>query len=509
MKHTRRGSGILLHISSLPSPYGIGTFGEEAYRFVDFLEKAGQSYWQILPLGQTSYGDSPYQSFSIDAGNPYFIDLDLLAEEGLLSKEDYISLDFGKNKEEVDYEKLYRHRYALLYQAYENFPQDDLAYREFMTTENAWLNDYALFMALKEEHQGKSWNLWKDTFKYRNSSALQHYQDANWKKVDFWKFLQFQFMKQWMALKDYANERGISIIGDLPIYVAYDSVDVWKNPNYFQLDEKAELRSVAGCPPDAFSETGQLWGNPLYDWHKMESNGYEWWISRMKRASLLYDSIRIDHFRGFESYYSIPATAETAILGQWEKGPGMKLFSKIKEDLGELDIIAEDLGLLTPEVYKLLEETGFPGMKVLQFAFESREGGDYLPHNYKENSIAYLGTHDNTTTMAWLKQASKEEIAYIKEYFNFGDKKRESLAWKLICQCLASVSRIAMIPMQDYLLLGEEARMNHPSTLGKNWTWRMKEEGLSESLCPKIYQITKLYQRLPKRSILENKEKKD
>lgn len=495
-KNKKRGSGILLHISSLPSKYGIGNFGKEAYNFVDFLKKSGQSYWQILPLGQTSYGDSPYQSFSTNAGNPYFIDFDLLEKEGLLKTKEYETIDWGKENIKIDYEKIYNHRYMVLFKASERFDFSNKKYIEFLEKEKLWIEDYALFMSIKFFHKGISWNLWEDNFRFKDKETLDKYKKDNKKDIDFWKFIQFKFYEQWNQLKTYANENGVKIIGDIPIYVAYDSVDVWKNPEYFQLTEKYEPVSVAGVPPDPFSPTGQLWGNPLYNWKYMKKTNYKWWIERMKSASEIYDVIRIDHFRGFDSYFSIPAKDKTAVRGKWKKGPGIKLFKELKKELGELDIIAEDLGFLTPSVIKLLKDSSFPGMKLMQFAFDSREGGDYLPHNYTQNSIAYIGTHDNDTGLGWLETADKKDIEYMKEYLATEENNIEELLWKIICRTMSTVSNITIIQMQDYLMLGNEARMNKPATLGGNWCWRMEKDSLKNELTKKIYNITKLYQRI-------------
>lgn len=495
-KLDKRGSGILLHISSLPSNYGIGTFGEEAYRFADFLKESGQSYWQILPLGQTSFGDSPYQSFSINAGNPYFIDLDLLAKDGLLKKEDYISLNWGDNSTQVDYGLLYNTRYEVLKKAFENFNLNDINYKEFLKKERDWLDDYAIFMTMKRRNSNSSWDTWDIEFKTRDKKTLANFIKENSADIDFWRFIQYKFYEQWNNLKDYVNNLGIDIIGDVPIYVAYDSVDVWKNPEFFQLDENLEMVSVAGCPPDGFSADGQLWGNPLYNWEYMEKTKYKWWINRLESAISLYNIVRMDHFRGFESYYSIPAKDKTAVNGHWEKGPGMKLFNAVKKNLGDLDIIAEDLGFVTDEVAELLKDSGFPGMKLLEFAFDSREGGDYLPHNYTQNSVGYIGTHDNDTAVGWLVNSKTEDIEYMRMYldiYTFDDK---ATAWKMIDRIMSSVCNTVIIQMQDYLGLGSESRMNTPSALGSNWSWRMKKEDINLELAKGIIHVTGLYKRM-------------
>ena len=497
-KITSRGSGILLHVSSLPSNYGIGTFGEEAYKFVDFLKYSGQTYWQILPLGQTSYGDSPYQSFSINAGNPYFIDLDILAYEGLLKQEEYQTLNWGDNPTLIDYELMYNLRYHILEKAFTRFNLKEDGYIKFLEQEKNWLEDYALFMAIKKVNNDYAWEKWSEKFRKKDPETLKCFIKNNREKIEFWKFLQYKFYTQWRNLKNYANKNGIKIIGDIPIYVAYDSVEVWKNPEYFQLDEQLNMISVAGCPPDAFSAIGQLWGNPLYNWEYMEKTKYNWWIDRLKSATTLYDIVRIDHFRGFESYYSIPANETTALNGKWQKGPGIKLFNRIKEELGELNLIAEDLGYLTEDVIQLLKETGYPGMKLMQFAFDSREGGDYLPHNYTQNSVAYIGTHDNNTALGWILSANSNDIEYMRSYLDIYTSNDKETVWKMISRTMAVTSNVVIIQMQDYLGLGDEARMNVPSTIGGNWCWRMWKNATDERLIQSMLHITGLYKRIRK-----------
>lgn len=495
-KETKRGSGILLHISSLPSDYGIGTFGREAYRFADFLKEAGQSYWQILPLGQTSYGDSPYQSFSINAGNPYFIDLDILCEEGLLEKDEYTHLNWGEDSEKIDYEFMYYTRYTVLEKAFKRFNIEDRKYKEFLTAEKEWLDDYAVFMTIKKKYDDHSWEEWDKEFRMRDKKTLSAFTKEKALEIEFWKFLQFKFYEQWNNLKSYVNDLGIKIIGDIPIYVAYDSVDVWKNPEYFQLDENLNMTAVAGCPPDGFSAVGQLWGTPLYNWEYMEKTKYKWWLKRLEAAVTLYDIVRVDHFRGFESYYSIPAGEKTALNGHWEKGPGMKLFNTVKKELGDLNLIAEDLGYLTEDVMTLLKESGYPGMKLMQFAFDSREGGDYLPHNYSKNSVGYIGTHDNDTAVGWLVNASTEDIEYMRMYLDIYSFDDRNTVWRMICRTMETVCDTVIIQMQDYLGLGTEARMNVPSTLGGNWCWRMRKDVLDWGLAKGIIHITGLYKRI-------------
>jgi len=487
-----RKSGILLHISSLPSDYGIGTMGKEAYKFVDFLKSAKQTLWQILPVGPTSYGDSPYQSFSTNAGNPYFIDLDTLCEEGLLKKTDYSKIKWGTDTKKVDYEAIYNNRFKVLRKAFDNFKTGDLTeFNEFLQKNERWISNYALFMSIKDANKGKSWLEWDDGLRKRDSHSLWEFKSTHEDDVMFWEFLQFKFFEQWDALKEYANENGISIIGDIPIYVALDSAEVWVYPDLFELDEDLMPTAVAGCPPDAFSPTGQFWGNPLYNWEKHKEFGYNWWIDRIKSATTLYDIVRIDHFRGFEGYYSIPYGHETAENGKWLKGPGMDLFNAVKNELGDLPIIAEDLGFLTEDVHKLLKDSGFPGMKVLEFAFDPREESNYLPHTYTQNSVVYVGTHDNNTVNGWIKELDKNTLAFCKKYLDAED----DLVWKLIKTAMASVSETAIIQMQDYLELGEEARMNIPSISGGNWQWRMNKKALTKKLAEKIADITRTYGR--------------
>ncbi len=500
-KKQTRACGVLLPIFSLSSEYGIGAFSKEAYEFVDFLEEAGQSYWQILPLGPTSYGDSPYQSFSTFAGNPYFIDINELISEGLLTKAEADKYDFGGTEESIDYEKMYRSRFKLLQKAFDNLDKAPKAkeikkeFAEFKKNpDNDWLQDYALFMALKNANGGRSWNTWEESIRLRKSAAMKAALTKYAKEVEFYSFLQYLFLKQWTALKDYANGKGIEIIGDIPIYVAFDSADTWANPELFQLDKKNEPIDVAGCPPDAFSATGQLWGNPLYRWDYHKKTGYKWWMKRIGHCYKLYDVVRIDHFRGFDEYYAIPYGNPTAEIGEWRKGPGIELFETMKKELGEKKVIAEDLGFLTPSVIKLVQRTGYPGMKILQFAFDSREESDYLPHNYTKNCIVYTGTHDNATTKGWFNQIPRQDRKFCKEYL--GIHYAKDAVWACIRSAFASVSDTAIIPMQDYLELDAYARINTPSTLGGNWVWRMKKDALTKELCEKMHDYARIYGRL-------------
>ena len=499
-KKQTRACGVLLPIFSLASEYGIGSFSKEAYEFVDFLKEAGQSYWQILPLGPTSYGDSPYQSFSTFAGNPYFIDIEKLIEEGLLTKKDAESYDFGDNAEKVDYEKLYRNRFKLLKKAFDNIDKAKNSKeirKEFdsfkKNKDNDWLRDYSLFMALKNANGGRAWNTWDEDIRLRKASAMKAAFEKYDEEVEFYSFLQYLFLKQWTDLKAYANDKGIEIIGDIPIYVAFDSADTWANPELFQLDKKNTPIDVAGCPPDAFSATGQLWGNPLYRWDYHKKTGYKWWMKRIAHCYKLYDVVRIDHFRGFDEYYAIPYGNPTAEIGEWRKGPGYELFETMKKELGEKKVIAEDLGYLTPSVIKLVKRTGFPGMKILQFAFDSREESDYLPHNYTKNCIVYTGTHDNETTRGWFDHLPRQDKKFCKEYL--GIHYNKDAVWATIRAAFASVSDTAIIPMQDYLELPMSARINTPSTLGGNWVWRMDKNALSKELCEKMRDYARIYGR--------------
>ena len=488
-----RESGILMHITSLPGPYGIGTMGKKAYAFVDFLEKAGQSYWQILPLTPTGYGDSPYQSFSACAGNHYLIDLDTLVEEGLLKREDILVVNWGDSETRVDYGRMYQQRIRVLKNAFARFVPDE-AYAAFVQENESWLSEYALFMALKAENGGKTWLDWEEKLKNHDAAALEEKRLEMKQTIELQYFLQYIFDKQWKALRGYANGKGIRIIGDVPIYVPLDSADVWAAPELFQLDENRRPEVVAGCPPDAFTADGQLWGNPIYDWEKMHDTGYAWWVKRLKAAEKLYDVVRIDHFRGFESYWAVPAGDDTARNGKWVKGPGMEFIKAVKTHLPELDFIAEDLGYVTREVRQLQLDSGYPGMKVIEFAFDSREESDYLPHLYPVDSVCYTGTHDNVTLKQWFDEASLADIAYAKTYL--GLNKEEGYIWGMIRAGMSSVSRICVVQMQDYLGLGKEARMNYPGTLSTaNWTWRAEEGFDSEVLAEKIGYLTRIYGR--------------
>lgn len=491
-----RRNGMLLPIASLPSPYGIGGFSKEAYEFIDLLEETGQKLWQILPLGPTSYGDSPYQSFSTFAGNPYFIDLDTLAEKGWLTKEACEASDYGDNESYIDYGRIYNSRFVLLKQAFLNSDiLSDEKFTEFCKANQHWLPDYALYMALKNQNDGKSWIEWEEEIRLRKPEAVECYKKELEEECNFYEFLQYEFHEQWTKVKEYAHKKGIQIVGDVPIYVAFDSADTWANPELFQLDEKNLPLGVAGCPPDAFSATGQLWGNPLYNWAYHKKTGYDWWLKRIAYCFDLYDIVRIDHFRGFDEYYSIPYGDETAVNGHWEKGPGMDLFDTVKEKLGELDIIAEDLGFLTESVFQLLKDSGYPGMKVLQFAFDPSEDSDYLNYKYQRNCVVYTGTHDNDTTAGWFEKLSDGDREVALRYMNSFYTPKEEQHWDLIALAMRSTADTCIIPVQDFLGLGSEARINMPSTLGDNWKWRMTKGAFSEELKEKIRRMTKLYGR--------------
>lgn len=492
-----RRQGILMPISSIPSSYGIGTFGKESYRFVDFLSKAGQSLWQILPLGPTGYGDSPYQSFSTFAGNPYFIDLELLIEAGYLTEEECDACDWGASPESIDYERIYLSRFDLLKKAYERgFARIKKTedYTKFEADNEFWLEDYALYMAVKDSFGGVCFMEWDEDIRLRQKTALRTYKKQLAEEIRFYKFQQYLFHVQWSSLKSYANEKGIEIVGDIPIYVAFDSADTWANPKLFQMDEQGYPTAVAGCPPDYFSKTGQLWGNPLYDWDYHKETGYEWWMRRFAHCFQLYDVVRIDHFRGFDEYWAVPYGDLTAEGGKWVKGPGYDLFKAMRKRLGRKQVIAEDLGFMTNSVRRLVKRTGFPNMKILQFSFEASGNSEYLPHQYDHNCVVYTGTHDNDTMAGFLKQMPGKDIRFMKKYLHC--KKDNKLCGEVIRAGIASVADTVIIPMQDWLELDNEARINVPSTLGTNWKWRMDPEALTDKLAKKIYKLTKLYGRI-------------
>jgi len=491
-----RGSGILLPIFSLPSKYGIGCFSKEAYLFVDQLKRSGQSYWQILPLGPTGYGDSPYQSFSTFAGNPYFIDLDDLVEKGLLDAAECEACDFGDDNRSIDYEKIYRARFKILKIAYQRSKIEEVeSFKVFESRNQFWLKDYALYMSVKHHFGEVSWNEWDENIKLRRAQAVERYEKELKDEVEFYKFIQYIFERQWKKLKKYANDNGIQMIGDIPIYVAFDSADSWSHPELFQFDQFKNPIAVAGCPPDGLSATGQLWGNPLYDWEYHKKTSYAWWKQRISYCFQLYDIARIDHFRGLDEYYAIPFGAVSAEHGHWEKGPGIDLFRCLSNQMGEMNIIAEDLGYVTDSVRKLVKDTGYPGMKVLEFAFDSREKSDYLPHNYDSNCVIYTGTHDNDTIQGWYQSITPEDKQLSIEYMGNEKTDFKEIHWDFIRLALSSVAFLAIIPIQDYLGLGAEARINVPSTVGNNWKWRLLDGEITESLLNKIQRLTTLYGR--------------
>ena len=504
-----RRCGMLLPVASLPSRYGIGAFSKEAYEFIDQLKEAGQQVWQILPLGPTSFGDSPYQAFSAFAGNPYFIDLEALIQEGLLTKEECDRADFGNNPAYIDYSKLYENRFSLLKIAYERWksvsfagtPQErrlEAVYGKAGELLRRETREYCFYMALKDHFQSRSWDLWDEEIRTRRPEALARYEQLLSDEIGFYEFQQIKFEEQWKKLKGYANSQGIQIMGDIPIYVAFDGADSWARPELFQFDGDMRPKAVAGCPPDAFSATGQLWGNPLYDWEYHRKTGYQWWMKRMEYCFALYDLVRVDHFRGFDEYYSIPYGQDTAVNGKWEQGPGIEIFRKMEEYFGqkELPIIAEDLGFLTPSVYRLLEETGFPGMKVLEFAFEEGGRSPYLPHNYTQNCVVYTGTHDNDTLAGWYKAMDIEQKEFSIEYLGNSLTPVDQVHWDFIRLALRSVAELAVIPVQDYLGLGTEARTNEPSTIGKNWRWRLLKGQLDEKTLRRCRKLAEAYGRV-------------
>ena len=490
-----RSSGVLMAMSSLPSRYGIGTMGRSAYQFVDFLKAAGQKYWQLLPLGPTGYGDSPYSPFSTFAGNPYFIDLDLLIKEKLLKRGEVDAVSWGEDPAHVDYGRIYDGRFKVLKLAFqrgaEPLKKEVAAFRR---ENGGWLENYALYMAAKAHFGNKSWTDWDDTdLRLHKPEALKKYGQLLKEQVDFYVFTQFLFYRQWNALRDYAHKKGVSFIGDIPIYVALDSADVWSEPEYFQLDEDGVPTEVAGVPPDAFTEDGQLWGNPLYDWDAMAADGYGWWIRRIEGAKKLYDVIRIDHFRGFESYWAVPYGEDTAKNGLWKPGPGMGLVGVLTAWFHDLSFIAEDLGYVTAQVRKLLKDSKMPGMKVLQFAFDAHGDSDYIPHLCGPGSVCYVGTHDNDTILGWLKSTGKADRRYAEKYMHITPD--EGWCWGFIRTGLATGSDLFITQMQDILELGPDCRMNTPGTASGNWTWRMLPDAADKVLAKKLREYTNTYRR--------------
>ena len=492
-----RECGMLLPIASLPSKYGIGCFSKEAYEFVDQLKEGGQSFWQILPLGPTGFGDSPYQAFSAFAGNPYFIDLEQLVGEGLLTEDECEEADFGDDDRYIAYDKIYKARFKVLKKAYERWKKD---HHQFLKSKlDPETIEYCFYMAVKDHFKSASWNKWDKDIRLRKPAAVEKYKKMLADEIGFYEFQQFEFNEQWSRLKAYANENGIRIIGDIPIYVAFDGADSWAHPELFQFDEECLPKAVAGCPPDAFSATGQLWGNPLYDWGYHKKDHYSWWIKRMEYSLKLYDVVRVDHFRGFEAYYSIPYGDPTAEFGHWEKGPGIDLFRKVEQALGWKPVIAEDLGYVTDSVRDMVRDSGFPGMKVLEFAFDSRDSGcanDYLPHNYPVNSVAYTGTHDNETIVGWWSSITKDEQKLAREYLCDQATPDKELYKSFISLIMRSSAKLCVIPMQDYLGLDNKSRINTPSTVGKNWKWRINTRQLSVKLQKEIYGMALRYGRM-------------
>ena len=483
-----------MHISSLPSEYGIGKMGKHAFDFVDFLVKSETKCWQILPLSPTSYGDSPYQSFSVNAGNPYFIDFEILEGDGLLEHHEFASYDWGNDPDRVDYSIIYNNCFDVLRIAYSRFkPIRFPEYKKFCDKNKSWLDEYALFMALKAKNGGKAWYEWENDLAMHKPKAVTAAKKELKKELGFYKFMQFEFTRQWSALKKYANDNGIEIIGDIPIYCALDSVEAWSKHKLFVFDKKRRPIAVAGCPPDDFSPTGQLWGNPLYDWDYHQKTGYEWWIDRIRTASELYDIVRIDHFRGFESYYTIPYGNEDATVGEWKKGPNHELFRLAEEKLGRLNIIAEDLGFITPEVREMLDKCGYPGMKVLQFGFSDGEN-EHLPHNFAgTNCFAYTGTHDNETLIGWVDALDKKSLKFAKSYLNV--KKKKDIPMAIVRAAWGSVAQVAAAQIQDFLDSDGDGRMNTPSTLGGNWQFRTRESDFTPELAKKIRRLNRLYNR--------------
>lgn len=497
-----RKSGILMPIFSLPSKFGIGAFDKEAYSFADFLEKSGQGVWQVLPLGPTGFGNSPYQPISAFAGNPYFISLENLIEDGYLTWDDCNSCDFGNNQECVDYGAMYFNRKPLLMKAASVFANKLLEdkelkkeYDEFIKKELYWLKDYALFCVIKDMNDGKPWYEWEDKLKKHDEKALSSVSDEKKTEIDFIYFEQFVFEKQWEKLHKYVNDKKIEIIGDMPFYVSLDSVDVWQHPEVFQLDKDLVPKVVAGCPPDAFSEKGQMWGNPIYDWKSTSKDGYSWWMSRMKRNSELFDTVRIDHFHGFAEYYAIPYGASDAVNGKTEKGPGMSFFTALKKELGDISLIAEDLGNVTKENEALLEESGIPGMKVLQYAFTSWDS-KYLTHRHEKNCVVYTGTHDNTPTRAWVEEIGDGHRDFTRRYVNSRNSDFGGLVWDIIREAYHSSADLCIVPLQDYLVKGREARINNPGTLDGNWEWRLIPNFLSDDLARSIREMVETYGRV-------------
>lgn len=497
-KNWERGAGILMPVSSLPSPYGIGTFGQAAYDFVDGLKKAGQNYWQVLPIGPTSYGDSPYQAFSAFAGNPYFIDLDTLNEEGLLIDDDLDGINWGEDPTLVDYEKIYLNRFDVLRKAYKNSRHKRCAdFRAFCKENEDWLPDYSLYMALKDSYGGKAWTEWDEDIRMRKPAAIKESKKKFKDDIAFYTFCQFQFYKQWEQLRRYANDNGIKIIGDIPLYVSMDSSDVWVHSHLFELDERKNPINVAGVPPDCFSETGQRWGNPLYRWDVHEKEGFKWWCRRIQANAKFYDVIRIDHFIGMVRYYSIPEECPTAMEGEWIPGPGKKLTDAIKKAVPQADFIAEDLGVVVPQVRALQQRTKWPGMKILEFAFDGDASNEYLPHNYVDaNCVVYGGTHDNEPLLGYFQSKKKKDLKFALRYLGVDQVK--DIPGAIVRTAYASSARLVINQMQDILELGNEAKMNTPGTLGTNWKWRMLPGQFTKKHMKRLRKLSETYGRMQK-----------
>lgn len=494
VKTLTRGAGILLPISSLPSAYGIGTFGNAAFKFVDLLADLKQKYWQILPMGPLTVGDSPFQSISLFAGNPYYIDLEALIEEGLLRREEVSAYSWGTSDESIDYSVLYQNRYTVLQSAFERFDCQDEQYIAFCDESRIWLEDYSLYMALKHHFDDKAWYEWEETLRNRHEEALTQYRDKLSHQISFWKFCQYEFYRQWDVLKKYANGKGVQIIGDVPFYVAYDSVDVWVHRDMFLLDAQGSMLRIAACPPDNFSGDGQIWGNPIYNWEAMEADGFRWWKTRIKQQAALFDILKLDHFLGAVKYFSIEAGKTNIRDGRWTKGPGRKFADAVEKAAGDRKIIAENMGTVLPGVNKLIKKMGWPDMKVLLFAFDGKADNEYLPHNYTDtNTVLYAGTHDNDTIIGYYRNCTDYELAYMYSYLDIDSK--EQISDAMIRTAYASIADVVILQMQDILQLGSEARMNRPSTVGVNWKWRFSDELLPEDRRSWIRTQTALYRR--------------
>lgn len=501
-----RESGILFPITSLPSKFGVGCFSKEAYNFIDFLNAAGQGFWQILPMGPTGFGDSPYQPFSAFAGNPYYISPEVLIEKGYLNWDEVNGMFFGDNEEKVDYGALYNVRFEMLKKAYARFKEKgadkDKSYEEFAKNQKFWLEDYCLFMALKDHFGGESWLNWEDDYRLRKSTVIKKAKTELADSIGFYQFIQYEFDCEWQKIRKYAADKKVKIIGDIPFYVSLDGADAWSHPEAFQMDENVVPTVVAGCPPDAFSSTGQLWGNPIYDWENRKAGGYEWWMKRLERSYELVDVIRIDHFHGFCDYYAVPYGDENALKGTMHKGPGMDFFRVVEKrfgDVSDFKMIAEDLGTVTKENQKLLEESNIPGMKVLQYAFTSWDSC-YITHRHDKHCVVYTGTHDNTPSRAWIEEIGDGDRDFVRRYINSMQTDYGAFVWDFIREAYRSVADLCIIPLQDYLVMGRESRINSPGTADGNWQWRLKPNFLSGELASSIRKLSEVYGRIPRDS---------